>query len=205
MLLDIEHIPIPKKRPRFSTFNGKSRVFNAQNAIVKTLRVYFKHQIQRRGYLAPYEGPIMFKMTAHMPKPKSWSKKRSNEAEGMPHITKPDSSNILKMYEDILNGIAYKDDSQIFLCLCEKYYSDKPKVEIQIISMGDVMVDEHVKTINTPIDITELDYIVKKANSLGESGRRIHKVYSKEDNQGKHIFFEVQSMKRKTLTKMVKV
>ena len=145
----------------------------------------------------------MLKMTASMPMHKSWSQKCYNAVLGKPNTSKPDASNILKMYEDILNGIAYKDDSQIFSCLCENFYSDKPRVEIQIISMREVMIEEHVQTIKGSLDIATLDYIIKKANSLGESGRRIYKVFSKEDALGKHIFFEVQNLKHKP--EMVKV
>ncbi|CZR99694.1 Endodeoxyribonuclease RusA [Clostridioides difficile] len=43
---------------------------------------------------------------------------------------KPDLDNIIKSVADSLNGIAYKDDSQIVEVVSKKYYSDKPRVEV---------------------------------------------------------------------------
>ena len=45
-------------------------------------------------------------------------------------VKKKDLDNIVKIYLDCLNGLAYTDDSQICSMLCEKFYSAKPRVEI---------------------------------------------------------------------------
>ena len=45
---------------------------------------------------------------------------------------KPDLDNIAKAILDSLNGIAYKDDSQIVSLLISKKYSDRPRVEIAL-------------------------------------------------------------------------
>ena len=45
---------------------------------------------------------------------------------------KPDLDNIAKAILDSLNGIAYKDDSQIVSLLISKKYSDRPRVEITL-------------------------------------------------------------------------
>ena len=37
---------------------------------------------------------------------------------------KPDADNIIKIIADALNGVAYNDYKQIFMCSCEKYYTD---------------------------------------------------------------------------------
>ena len=47
-------------------------------------------------------------------------------------IKRPDADNIAKIVLDALNGIAYKDDSQIVDLSVPKRYSDKPRVEIFI-------------------------------------------------------------------------
>lgn len=45
--------------------------------------------------------------------------------------TKPDVSNVIKGVEDALNGVWYKDDSQIVAYgKVGKWYSDMPRVEI---------------------------------------------------------------------------
>ena len=50
-------------------------------------------------------------------------------------ITKPDVDNILKQVNDSLNGIAYTDDRQIATEIVEKWYSDIPRIEIEIIEI----------------------------------------------------------------------
>lgn len=56
-----------------------------------------------------FSGPVVMCVTSNRHVPKSWPKRRIGEQD----ISKPDASNILKLVEDALNGIAYKDDSQI--------------------------------------------------------------------------------------------
>lgn len=197
MRLTIDHVPLAKQRPRFSTYNGKARTYDVQSSAMKKLKFYFAKQMRDKGYLKAEEGPVIVNLTAHMPKPKSWSKKRLKEAEGQPVITKPDVDNIYKLYSDVLNGIAYRDDAQIFRNLSEKFYSDKPRIEIEIIPLGEFMVNEHAKTVQENISLEDLDYMIKKANKLGESGRKIQRVFAQEDAEGKHIYFEVQGLKQR--------
>jgi Holliday junction resolvase RusA-like endonuclease len=50
---------------------------------------------------------------------------------------RPDVSNVIKIIEDALNGLAYRDDSQIVRVVGEKYYSDSPRVEVEICSLSE--------------------------------------------------------------------
>ena len=43
---------------------------------------------------------------------------------------KPDIDNVVKVYADALNHLAYHDDSQVVSITCEKYYSEEPRVEV---------------------------------------------------------------------------
>ena len=45
---------------------------------------------------------------------------------------KPDFDNIGKVICDALNGIAYRDDAQIVDALVRKFYSDTPRVIVEI-------------------------------------------------------------------------
>lgn len=47
-------------------------------------------------------------------------------------IKKPDIDNILKSVFDGLNGIAFKDDTQIIRIQTEKFYSNEPRIDIEI-------------------------------------------------------------------------
>jgi Holliday junction resolvase RusA-like endonuclease len=69
--------------------------------------------------------------------PKSASKKKRllmEKGEIRP-TKKPDIDNVVKVYADALNEIAYHDDTQIVSLVCEKYYSGEPRVEVRLESI----------------------------------------------------------------------
>lgn len=66
---------------------------------------------------------------------KSFSKAKREAAinqEILP-IGRPDVDNYAKGVKDALNGIMYKDDSQITKLTVRKYYAEQPKVVVKII------------------------------------------------------------------------
>jgi Holliday junction resolvase RusA-like endonuclease len=80
------------------------------------------------------EGQLAINIKAYFSIPKSTSKKNKNLmiAGKIRPTKKPDADNILKIIGDALNDIAYKDDKQIVSANIEKYYSDEPRVQIEI-------------------------------------------------------------------------
>ena len=77
-----------------------------------------------------YDGPVFMDLTIFLQVPKSYSKATREamlKGEILPTRT-PDSSNVLKSAEDGLNGIAYKDDSQIAATYTHRYYAEEPGV-----------------------------------------------------------------------------
>ncbi|HFD2043496.1 TPA: RusA family crossover junction endodeoxyribonuclease [Clostridium perfringens] len=78
------------------------------------------------------EGSIKAFIIAYYKIPKSYSKKRVQAIrDGLEKPTKkPDADNIVKIILDSLNGIAYKDDSQIIeLIIIKRYTEDEERVE----------------------------------------------------------------------------
>ena len=80
----------------------------------------------------------MLELNLYFPIPKSTRKKdvpamRTGEIRP---TKRPDLDNILKAVSDALNGIAYKDDSQIVAAVIQKFYSDKPRAEVEIKKIG---------------------------------------------------------------------
>lgn len=69
-----------------------------------------------------------------MPIPKSLSKKERSDAElgHLKHIKKPDVDNLVKLYLDVLSGIAFDDDNRVSLGQAIKVYSPTPKTVIYI-------------------------------------------------------------------------
>jgi len=135
LLLEIPGKPIAKKRPRFARRGKFVTTYNDQETEEGKFLLLAMQQI---GDKKPLEGPIMISAEFFMPIPKSTSKKKTllMEAGKIKHTKKPDTSNIIKFYEDVLNGVAWKDDSQIFMMTAEKKYSLIPKVRLLIREVG---------------------------------------------------------------------
>lgn len=78
--------------------------------------------------------PVRVKITAFYAIPKSFSKKKTEEAESgkIRPLTKPDIDNVVKIVCDALNKVAYRDDTQVIEVVACKYYGKEPKVVIEI-------------------------------------------------------------------------
>jgi Holliday junction resolvase RusA-like endonuclease len=76
--------------------------------------------------------PKSKKPTAKKPKLETLKKYQDLICGRVRHTTKPDWDNVGKIISDALNGLAYDDDSQIVSATVEKFYSDNPRVEIEI-------------------------------------------------------------------------
>ena len=53
------------------------------------------------------------------------------------------------------------------------------------------MQKQHAITYKERISIKNLEYLIMKANRLGKSGRDVIHVYQEEDDEGFHVYFEV--------------
>ncbi len=82
----------------------------------------------------PCPGSIIMAMTAYVPIPKSFSKKKRAAAiaETLWPKTKPDMTNVVKLVEDALNQVIYRDDKQIGDGGQRKRYSERPRLEVEI-------------------------------------------------------------------------
>lgn len=122
--------PMGKQRPRVLktgiTYTPKETV-NYETLIKELYATEYKHQ-------KLLEGPLEMKIKAYFQIPKSVSKVKATSMErgDIRPTKKPDADNLIKIVADALNGIAYKDDSQIVSCSLEKYYSNIPRVQVEI-------------------------------------------------------------------------
>jgi Holliday junction resolvase RusA-like endonuclease len=82
----------------------------------------------------PLTGALEVSITVYRPIPKSFSKKKSAEAERglIVPTSKPDASNYAKLIEDACNGIIWRDDSQIVDLIVKKRFSSNPRVEVTV-------------------------------------------------------------------------
>ena len=122
--------PVGKGRPRFVKAAGRTYTPEKTARYENLVALAFS---EKYPDAVPLEGPVMMMMTAYFSIPKSWSKKKQQQArDGIILPTKkPDTDNISKI-KDALNGIAYRDDAQVIHDPVFKMYSDNPRLEIRI-------------------------------------------------------------------------
>ena len=127
MKLIIPGEPCAKQRPRL----GKGFTYTPEKTVnyetlVKQLFITQQHE--------RLEGELKMTVRAYFSIPRSASKKKREKmlnGEIRP-IKRPDWDNVGKIISDALNKIAYDDDSQIVSATVEKWYSDNPRVEVEI-------------------------------------------------------------------------
>lgn len=53
------------------------------------------------------------------------------------------------------------------------------------------MLHEHAITYQDRLNVADLDYLAKKANKLGRSGKEVVRVHEERDMEGTHVYFDV--------------
>ena len=134
MQFEIVGAPVGKRRPKFSTVHGYAQAVKPKEDAIYENLVKITFAAAKRDDYDLYEKALRVEIEAFFGIPKSFSKKRAAEAtEG--HIcplTKPDADNIAKIICDALNGVAYKDDTQIVELKIIKRYAAEPSVRVKI-------------------------------------------------------------------------
>lgn len=123
--------PMVKKRPRASMRNGHAVVYTPKDTVNYENLVRYTYQSDVGKKL---DGAIEMSVKAYFPIPKSISKKKHEilASETEPCLVHKDIDNVCKLLMDSINGIAFDDDKQIYKLTGEKYYSDTPRVEIEL-------------------------------------------------------------------------
>ena len=127
----VEGNPVGKQRARYAKRGNFVQTYTPDKtrnyeALIKEAAT------QAMGSNEILETPVNLYLYIRAPIPKSLPKKRLEaclNGSEQP-IKKPDASNILKSVEDGLNGVVYKDDSQIINIHVTKVYSSQGGVDI---------------------------------------------------------------------------
>jgi len=131
------HLPIVP--PKATSQGAGKRI-----AIIRGKPMFFKNQkaqsaendltllASRHAPESPMEGPLHLSITFAWPWRACESKK--NRALGlMPHASKPDCSNVVKMLEDVLTKLRFwNDDNQVAELSVRKFWSDQPGINVSI-------------------------------------------------------------------------
>ena len=123
--------PVGKQRARYVKRGNFVQAYTPEKT--RTYETLIRDAaIEAMGTSEPLETPVTLYLYIRVPIPKSHSKKKVEAClNGLDQpIKKPDASNILKSVEDGMNGIVYKDDSQIINLHVTKVYSTLAGVDI---------------------------------------------------------------------------
>jgi Holliday junction resolvase RusA-like endonuclease len=129
-IIELAGNPMGKGRPRFSRASGRAYTPEKTRNFETNLRLAAQDVMAGR---APIEGAVSVRVEAYFPVPQSWSvKKRSAALLGVTRPTsRPDWENIAKML-DAFNEIVWRDDAQVVEGFIAKYYSDRPRLRIEV-------------------------------------------------------------------------
>ena len=123
--------PVAKARPRF---NSKTRMTYTNQKTRNAERLIQTEYIRQGGRNKnDYSGKVEIELVFVFPIRKSWSKTKKRGMFNKAHTIKPDLDNLEKTVLDALNGLAFKDDSQVCLVTKEKFWSNEAYTEIKII------------------------------------------------------------------------
>src|SRR5690625_2830996 len=124
--------PVAQGRPRAARRGNKIMMYDPKPS--KDYKEYVAKIAKEYAPEEPTEAALGVQMKIYREIPKSTTKKdRKLINEGLKRpVVRPDTDNYTKAILDALNGIIYKDDSQIVDLKASKYYSDDPRVEIKI-------------------------------------------------------------------------
>ena len=136
----INDAPVPKARARMTR---KGHVYTPTTTREAEHRIR-EAWISMYPELEPLEGPLELTVFVHLPRPKRHYGIGKNADRLRPTAPKfpdrkPDLSNYLKMAEDALNGVAWRDDGQLVAGHQYKYYARgqlRPGWVIQIRRQG---------------------------------------------------------------------
>lgn len=119
--------PVGKGRPRFTRTGhaytpAKTRA--AERQIAEAARASMKGR-------PPFPGPVTVHVSAVFPIPKSWPKKKREDADAglIAPTVKPDADNVAKLV-DALNGIVFEDDKQVVFLSVMKQYGETPTLAL---------------------------------------------------------------------------
>ena len=136
--LRIATVPIAQPRQRTTirtTRDGKifTGNYTPANHPVRQFKADVRAAVSR-VLSAPLDGPVALRVVFVLPRPKRLIWKR-REMPRLPHTARPDLDNLVKAIKDSLNGLAWRDDSQVVELSAGKCYAsgnELPGVELAI-------------------------------------------------------------------------
>lgn len=128
---EINEKAIGKARPRFDSRTGRVYTPTATRSFEEKVKWVFtsKYNIATQPSIKPFSAKII---ATYKPAESLSNKKKAELISQKDYTKKPDADNIAKSILDALNGLAYKDDSQVDVLLVIKEYGIENKIYIEL-------------------------------------------------------------------------
>ena len=123
--------PVGKGRPRAFSAGGKIGMHTPRKTANYETHVRLAYQSAAQGR-PPHDGPVGVSVYACCQAPKGMSK-WLRALLPIPRTQKPDADNVLKVVLDGLNGVAFKDDAQVFDVRVLKHTAEGAGVCVQVV------------------------------------------------------------------------
>ena len=132
----VEGDPKGKGRPRFSRAGKFTRVYTDKQTLDYEAVIKF-FAAEAMGSTDLLETPVSVFLYIRHAVPQSYSKKRTEAClSGLEQpCKKPDIDNIVKTFLDGMNGVIFKDDTQVVDLHVKKVYSLVPGVDVMVMEV----------------------------------------------------------------------
>jgi Holliday junction resolvase RusA-like endonuclease len=126
---------VPQLRPRFARHGNYVQTYDPEKC--RNYKAYVRMLAAQKMTEKPIEGPVEVWIRVYRQPPTSWSKAKTTWAitGTIRPTTKPDLTNLVKGIKDAVKGIIWRDDAQVVRLVVEKWYSDVPRAEMEIIEL----------------------------------------------------------------------
>jgi Holliday junction resolvase RusA-like endonuclease len=102
-----------------------------------TVQYHAQLAMERAGVAGQItDGPVCLDLRFFIPAPK-WAAKKILKGKAVPCLTRPDTSKLVRAFEDALTGLVFKDDSQVVGTYARKAYAPpgtQPGVQARIVT-----------------------------------------------------------------------
>jgi Holliday junction resolvase RusA-like endonuclease len=121
--ISLQGIPVPKGRPRLSSYRGRVRVHTPEASRIYEEAVRLTAWREMRGH-EPFQGAVHVELRFQFAPPSSWSEKKKLAAIAgeIAHTSKPDADNLTKSWLDAMNRIVFSDDAAVTKVTAEKRF-----------------------------------------------------------------------------------
>lgn len=123
----VEGDPVPQPRPRRT---NKGHVYTPDNGI-KAYKAALQLAAKAAG-ATPGEGTVSVVVDFVFARKPSHVTTRGDLRKGAPLLPRPDVDNCGKAVLDALNGVAYRDDSQVGRVVWEKSYGTEGRTTVRV-------------------------------------------------------------------------